>query len=132
MKLSFLQSIALAGLLGCCSGSRADGGADLRTGSRATLLPIRSAVVVKEVRGQVEYAYDSTGWKQLASGKTLRPGATVRASSGSEAILRVSDGSNYLKVSALTEVHFTTETPIEEMGSLSVAAVKAVRSTAAD
>jgi hypothetical protein len=122
MKLSFLQSIALAGLLGCCSGARA--GADVEVSpvpAKPALLPIRSAVLVKEVHGLVQYAYDSTGWRELTQGKTLRPGATIRASSGSAAVLRVGGSTSFYKVSALTAVHITHETPAEENGVVSLA-----------
>jgi hypothetical protein len=120
MKLSFLQSIALAGLLGCCSGAHANPPVAARTPEKSSTpqvstLPIRTAVVVKEVRGHVEYAYDSTGWKTLSSGKSLRPGATVRASADSTAVLRVTDHSSFYKVSALTQVRITSETPVEEL-----------------
>lgn len=125
MKLSFLQSVALAGLLGCCSGARADGSESERSAVKAALLPIRSAVVVKEVRGHVEYAYDSTGWRVLTTGKQLRPGATVRAGSGATAILRLSETANFFKVSSSTEVHITNETPVEELGTISLASTKA-------
>ncbi len=124
MKLSFLQSIALAGLLGCCSGARAGGEVVPETrAAKPSLLPIRSAVMVKEVRGHVQYAYDGTGWRMLTKGKTLRPGATVRASSGSAAVLRVGDSASFYKVSALTAVHITHETPSEEAGVVSLAAL---------
>ena len=125
MKLSFLQSIALAGVLGCCSGARAGADSEVPvTSSKPSLLPIRSAVLVKEVSGHVQYAYDGTGWRELTKGKSLRPGATIRASSGSAAILKVGDSASFYKVSALTAVHITQETPAEENGVVSVAAAR--------
>ena len=114
MKLSFLQSIALAGLLGCCSGAHAHPPL-AKASVNPSILPIRTVVVVKEVSGHVEYAYDSTGWKTLSSGKSLRPGATVRAAADSTAVLRVTDTSSFYKVSALTQVRITSETPHEEL-----------------
>lgn len=131
MKLSYLQSIALAGLLGCCSGARADGSGESNgsegesSDTKAALLPVRSAVLVKEVRGHVEYAYDSTGWRVLTTGKQLQPGATVRAGLGSVAILRITESANFFKVSPSTEVYITNETPDEELGTISLASVKA-------
>ncbi len=124
MKLSFLQSIALAGLLGCCSGAHADSPSASKVSVKPTVLPIRSAVMVKEVSGHVEYAYDSTGWKTLSSGKSLRAGATVRAASGSAAVLRVADTSSFYRVSALTEVRITSETPVEELAAFRFASMK--------
>ena len=127
MKLSLLQSIALAGLLGCCSGARAGAETDITvTSSKPSLLPIRSVVLVKEVSGHVQYAYDGTGWRELTKGKSLRPGATIRASSGSAAILKVGDSASFYKVSALTAVHITQETPAEESGVVSIAAARSI------
>ena len=133
MKLSFLQSIALAGLLGCCSGARAGSDTEV-TGApaRASLLPVRSTVFVKEVHGNVQYAYDSTGWRELTSGKTLQPGATIRASSGSAAVLRVTDTTSFYKVSAQTALHITRETPPEETGLVSLASAQTGLTLAAD
>jgi len=91
------------------------------------MLPIRSAVLVKEVSGRVEYAYDSSGWKALQSGKTLHPGATVRAASGSTAVLRVAESANFFKLSPSTEVRITNETPLEELDTVSFAILKAKR-----
>ena len=51
MKLSFLQSIALAGLLGCCSGAHAHPPL-AKASVNPSILPIRTVVVVKEVSGQ--------------------------------------------------------------------------------
>ena len=125
MKLSFLQSVALAGLLGCCSGSRANSPGESEPEQvKPALLPIRSVVLVKEIRGQVEYAYDSTGWKLLTEGKELRPGATVRAASGAVAILRLIESSNFFKVSSSTAVHITNETPLDELVSASLASAR--------
>lgn len=133
MKLSFLQSVALAGLLGCCSGSRANSpGESEAAPAKPALLPIRSVVLVQEVRGQVEYAYDSTGWKVLTKGKELRPGATVRAASGAVAILRLAETSNFFKVSPSTSVHITNETPIDELVSASLASARRNSQLAAD
>jgi len=131
MKLSFLQSIALAGLLGCCSGARA-GANSAVSPSKPSLLPIRSAVLVKEVQGHVQYAYDGTGWRDLAKGKMLRPGATIRASSGSTAVLRVGNSTSFFKVSSLTAVHITQATPADENGVVSLASAHLGVTLAAD
>jgi hypothetical protein len=133
MKLSYLQSIALAGLLGCCSGARAGGDSVVSPSpSKRTLLPIRSAVSVKEVQGHVQYAYDSTGWRELTRGKTLHPGATIRASSDSAAVLRVADSTSFYKVSALTAVHITYDTPAAENSVVSLASAQTGATLAED
>lgn len=129
MKMSFHQSVILAGLLGCCSGSRAECPARAAA-QRALILPIRSAVEVKEVKGTVEYAYDGTGWRVLPAGKQLKAGATVRASRGSAAILRVDQRPTFFKISPLTFLHITSETPAEERATY-VATVAQLATTAA-
>jgi len=119
MKLSFFHSLALAGLLGCCSGS-ADSKA---TVIRSAFLPVRSAILVKEVNGAVQYSYDGTGWQKLQPGKMLLPGATVRASSASTAILRIAGSSALFRISPATVLHLTAEMPGTEL-SPSILAVK--------
>lgn len=99
---------------------------------KPAVLPIRSVVLVKEVQGQVEYAYDSTGWKPLVKGKELHPGATVRAASGALAILRLAETCNFFKVSPSTAVHITNETPLEELIGASLATAKIDAQVAAD
>jgi hypothetical protein len=126
MKLSFLQSLVLAGLLGCCSGTRAD-----EMPAALTLLPVRAPVLVKQVSGNVQYTYDSTGWRTLPQGKVLKPGATIRAAGGSNAVLRMADSTSFFKVSATTAVHITSEAPIEELGTGAFVAQKSEPRTVA-
>src|SRR4051794_21215554 len=113
MKITFLHCIALAGLLGSCSGAHAGGHSPT---ALTSLLPVRTSVLVKEVSGQVEYAYDSTGWRLLESGKLLRPGASVRALAGSSALLRMAESGTFIKISPATSVHITSEPPVDEGG----------------
>jgi hypothetical protein len=121
MRITFLHSIALVGLLGCCSGAHADARS---AAVRPALLPVSSVVVVKEVIGQVEYAYDGTGWKSLQPGKQLRPGATLRASLGSTAVLRVPNNASLFKLSPSTTMHITAQTPMEEVTTKALVAAK--------
>jgi hypothetical protein len=123
MIMGYYQSIMLAGLLGCCSGARAESPSPTIPASpRASILPILCGVEVKEVKGQVEYAYDGTGWRPLTAGKQLRPGATVRAASGSAAVLRVEEA--LVKVSPATSLHITMAAPPEETAASLVAALR--------
>jgi hypothetical protein len=119
MKITFLHCIALAGLLGSCSGAHAG---NYTAGAPASLLPVRSSVMVKEVRGHVDYAYDGTGWRTLESGKLLRAGASVRAFAGSSALLRLSESASFVKVSPATSVHITSEAPVDEAAQTRLAA----------
>lgn len=121
MKFTFLHSIALVGLLGCCSGSHADISTEPSRAVHPALLPVRSAVLVKEVKGKVEYAYDSTGWRTLEEGKLLRAGATVRAASGGLAILRIPESVSFFKISPQTTLHITSEAPADELSEMAIA-----------
>lgn len=75
---------------------------------------LKSAVVVTEVNGSGEYAYDSTGWRKLTTGKVLQPGATVRASQESFVILKTVHSPSLIRVSQNTQLHLTLEAPDEE------------------
>jgi hypothetical protein len=112
MKIPFHLSIALAGLLGCCSGARAEN--EGRTPKRQTIVPVRQGVQVKEVTGTVEYAYEGTGWRALPTGKYLKAGAIIRAAAGSAAIVCVDQRPGFVKISSATSLHLTPETPAEE------------------
>ena len=112
MKMSYFQSILLAGLLGCCSGTRAD--AQQASPARASFLPVQTGVEVKDVKGRVEYAYEGTGWRVLTVGKQLRAGATVRAAAGSSAILRVDHRSSLFRITPFARLHITAAAPPEE------------------
>ena len=112
MKINFQLSVILAGLLGCCSGARADSPAK---SGRPMILPVKNCVVVKEIKGFVEYAYDGTGWRLLEAGKRLKAGATIRAAAGSAAVVRVDERASFMKVSPATMLHITMETPAEEL-----------------
>lgn len=79
------------------------------------ILPVWSGVVVKEVTGTVEYAYLGTGWRLLAVDKCLKPGACIRAKSGSAAVLQVHERSTLFRVCSHTVLHLTQETPEEEL-----------------
>ncbi len=111
MKITFLHCVALAGLLGSCSGAHASGSLPASPGS---LLPAQSTVVVKEVNGHVQYAYEGTGWRTLELGKLLRAGASIRALAGSSALLRIADSDTFVKVSPATSLHITSQAPLEE------------------
>src|SRR4051812_3834648 len=125
MKLSFLQCVVLAGLLGCCSGTKADAvkvAAQNRNG-----LPVAHDVVVKEVKGSVEYAYDSTGWKKLQKDKLLKAGATIRTQGDSTVLLKVEHQSTFYRISSNSILQLTPETPADEVAPNRLARLRAER-----
>jgi hypothetical protein len=75
--------------------------------------PISSEVVVVEIDGNPQYAYDGTAWQPLFAGKVLKAGATIRTLGGSIAVLKV--GESFIKVSAHSRLHLMPETPPEEI-----------------
>jgi hypothetical protein len=75
--------------------------------------PVSSEVVVVEIDGNPQYAYDGTAWQPLFAGKALKPGATIRTLGGSIALLKV--GESFIKVTAHSRLHLMPETPPEEV-----------------
>jgi hypothetical protein len=57
---------------------------------------------VKEVKGKVEFLSGVNKWSQLSSGKTLKPGDLVRTSTGSRAILKMTDSGSLVSVTPAT------------------------------
>ena len=124
MKLSFLHCVALAGMLGCCSGTKADA---VKMTQRRNTLPISHDVVVREVKGTVEYAYDSTGWKKLEKDKLLKAGATIRTQNDSSVLLKVEHQSTFYRISSESLMQLTPETPESEINSSRMAKLRAQR-----
>lgn len=86
--------------------------------------PVKSHMIVTQINGAPQYAYEGTGWKLLASGKILKPGATVRAGRGSSVVLRAAESPTFIKVSSGTRLHLTAETPAEELSRAAILAEK--------
>lgn len=82
-----------------------------------TKASIQGEARVREIRGGVEYAYDSTGWKALTPGKMLKPGATIRTTSHGEAVLTVAENTAMLKVNPNTSLELTPAPPPEELAT---------------
>src|SRR3954465_15802667 len=59
---------------------------------------VEHAVSVKEVSGLAEYAYDSTGWKQLSPGKVLHAGAYVRTGTDARVVLAMEEQGSFVRV----------------------------------
>jgi hypothetical protein len=112
MKLSFLHCIALAGMLGCCSGSKAD---STRISTKRSSLPISRDVIVREVRGTVEYAYDGTGWQKLEKFKLLKPGVIIRTRGSSSVLLKSENQSTFYRIGETSVLQLTPETPEDEL-----------------
>lgn len=104
LKLAAVLGVALMAQIAVKAGA----------GSDAKITPLKSSVIVTEVTGTTEYAYDSTGWKTLKKGKVLQPGATVRAGQKSAAVLKSLHAPTFIKVSSETQLHLTLEAPADE------------------
>ncbi len=117
MKISFLHCIALVGLLGCCSGTRAD--AIKAAIQKRNALPVAREVIVREVKGSAEYAYDSTGWQKLEKDKLLRAGATIRTQGDSSVLLKVESQSTFYKIHSNMVLQLTPQTPDDEVNAAS-------------
>ena len=118
--MTFMKLVRMAAIVGLVFGTQAG----MKAGGEARIAPLRSAVVVTEVKGKMEYAYDSTGWKTLQKGKVLQPGATVRAGQRSAAVLKSVEAPTLIKVSSETKLHLTLEAPAEESCPLLLAEEK--------
>jgi hypothetical protein len=119
LKLAAVFGLTLATQMGTFAGG----------GMEAKITPLKTSVVVTEVTGKTEYAYDSTGWKTLHKGKVLQPGATVRAGQESAAVLKSLNAPTFIKVSSGTRLHLTLEAPAEEGGDMGVAQIKFLGNT---
>lgn len=82
---------------------------------RATVLPTDALVMVTEVTGQAEYAYDSTGWKPLEAGKILHAGAVIRTVGNSTALLRLANTTTLVRVTPASKLLLTPEPPVDEV-----------------
>lgn len=86
----------------------------------ADVSPIRAAVenvvTVKEISGLAEYAYDSTGWRPLAAGKMLHPGASLRTGEGGTIILAMEEPGSFVKVGPKARLDLIKVAPARERG----------------
>lgn len=75
---------------------------------------IQHAIEVRHVSGSAEYAYDSTGWRQLSAGKILHPGAVIRTKSGSAVLLAMEEPGSFVRVSSSARLELTKTAPTAE------------------
>jgi hypothetical protein len=75
---------------------------------------VEHAVAVREVSGNAEYAYDSTGWKPLSVGKVLHAGASVRTSSGAKVILAMEEQGSFIRVGPSSRLELAKAAPALE------------------
>jgi hypothetical protein len=75
---------------------------------------VEHAVAVKEVSGNAEYAYDSTGWKPLSAGKVLHAGAFVRTGSDARVILSMEEQGSFVRVGPSSRLELAKAAPALE------------------
>lgn len=85
---------------------------------------VEHAIEVREVSGLAEYAYDSTGWKQLRPGKVLFAGAHVRTSAGSMVLLAMEEEGSFVRVGPSRRLELAKAAPATEI-SPSIAPLQA-------
>jgi hypothetical protein len=99
--------ITAAALVATLSSSGAD---------RPARAAVEHAIEVKQVSGYAEYAYDSTGWKPLTSGKVLHAGAFVRTGSDGKVILAMEEPGSLVRVGPLSRLELAKAAPATERG----------------
>lgn len=85
---------------------------------------IDHAIEVRHVSGNAEYAYDSTGWRQLSAGKVLHPGAVIRTDRGAAVLLAMEEPGSFVRVSPSARLELTKAAPSAERESTRAAAAK--------
>lgn len=76
---------------------------------------VENLIEVRQTTGVVEYAYDSTGWRPLRTGKALHAGATVRTAAGSSVLLKMETGS-LVRVGPMRRLELAKAAPSSEFG----------------
>ena len=75
---------------------------------------IDHAIEVRHVSGAAEYAYDSTGWRQVSAGKVLHPGAVIRTQAGGAVLLAMEEPGSFVRVSSSAKLELTKPAPTAE------------------
>ena len=83
---------------------------------------VEHAVEVRHVSGTAEYAYDSTGWRQLSAGKVLHPGAVIRTDRGSAVLVAMEEPGSFVRVSSSARLELTKAAPMSERAGARAAA----------
>lgn len=84
-----------------------------RAGDRATRA-VANVVHVKQVTGTAEYAYDSTGWRPLVTGKILHAGASVRTGNSSTVVLAMEESGSLVRVGPMRRLELAAAAPASE------------------
>ena len=109
MKMSVIRffGFTAAVLVATLSSSGAD---------RPARAAVEHAIEVKQVSGYAEYAYDSTGWKPLTSGKMLHAGAFVRTGSDGKVVLAMEEPGSFVRIGPLSRLELAKSAPPSERG----------------
>jgi hypothetical protein len=106
MKTNVIQLFAITvAALAALSSSAAD---------RPARAAVEHAIEVKHVVGTAEYAYDSTGWRPLAAGKVLHPGAFVRTGSDSKVLIAMEEEGSFVRMGPLARLEISKAAPATE------------------
>ena len=81
---------------------------------RAPRATVSSFVHVKQVTGAAEYAYDSTGWRPLESGKILHAGASIRTGNSATVVLAMEESGSLVRVGPSRKLELAAAAPARE------------------
>lgn len=81
---------------------------------RPTRAAISSVVRVKQVTGAAEYAYDSTGWRPLESGKILHAGASIRTGNSATVVIAMEESGSLVRVGPMRKLELAAAAPASE------------------
>lgn len=113
--------VITAVLVACLSSLGAD---------RPARAAVEHAIEVKAVSGAAEYAYDSTGWKPLTTGKVLHPGAHIRTGEDAKVLLSMEESGSLLRLGSFARLEISKSAPQVELApALSVSALQAKATT---
>lgn len=80
--------------------------------------PVRAAVErsvqVKQASGSAEYAYDSTGWRPLTTGKILHAGANIRTGESSTVVLAMEEQGSLVRIGPMRRLELAAAAPSDE------------------
>jgi hypothetical protein len=80
----------------------------------ATRATVNNVVHVKQVTGAAEYAYDSTGWRPLESGKILHAGASIRTGNSATVVIAMEESGSLVRVGPMRKLELAAAAPSNE------------------
>lgn len=97
---------------------------------RPTRAAISSVVHVKQVTGAAEYAYDSTGWRPLESGKILHAGASIRTGNSATVVIAMEESGSLVRVGPMRKLELAAAAPTSESVTIVPLQAKILKATA--